>query len=185
MKIASRQSRPGRKTQRSEPVILFSISGQTFAINAGAIHEIRSTDSISAAAKEIPPAAGGKVRHVLVRGNQPLFVVSGYAHFGLPASRAEHVVILRNARIALLVNSIERMEVMSVLMALPFGFSGPERAWYRGITLMDGNVVPVVNPAGFLTNQELERLEATASQTIPKAAAALDNERTAPQEQRQ
>src|SRR5579863_557708 len=164
MKIAPSESQTGRRARRGEPIILFSIAGQMFAINANAIHEIRSSNSISAAVTEISPPVVPKVRHLLRRGNGVFFVVNGCAHFGLPASQAEHVVLLRNSRIALLVESIDRMSAMSVLMALPPGFSGPERRWYRGLTLISGDVVPVISPSGFLTEQELALLQPIAAE---------------------
>jgi chemotaxis signal transduction protein len=174
MKIAPSELRAGRRVSRSEPVILFSIAGQMFAINANAIQEIRTTDSISAAASEVSLPGIPKVRHRLRRGRKPFHVVNGCAHFGLPPSRPTQVVVLRSHRIAILVDSIDRLETMSVLMALPPGFCGPERSWYRGITLVAENVVPVVSPAGFLTEQELAQLDAAAAESggAPESPAA-------------
>lgn len=171
MKIASSESTWSRRARRSEPVILFTISGQMFAISASAMHEIRNTDSLSAAVVEVSCPTVPKVRHLLRRGNSALFVVSGFGHFGLPPSRAEHAILLRHARIALLVEAIDRMEGMTVLLALPPGFSGPERSWYRGITLIDGNAVPVVNPAGFLNEEEFANLDAAAVSMMQKSEA--------------
>jgi len=163
MRIAPSESRPGRRSSRSEPVILFSISGQTFAINANAIQEIRTTDSISAAATDVSAPGIPKVRHRLWRARTTFHVVNGAAHFGLPASRPTQVVVLRNYRIAVLVDSIDRMETMTFLMALPPGFCGAERVWYRGVTLISENVIPVVSPAGFLTEEEFAQLDAAAT----------------------
>ena len=142
-----------------------------FAISASAMHEIRNTDSLSAAAIEISCPVVSKVRHLLRRGNSALFVVSGFEHFGLPPSRAEHAILLRKSRIVLLVDAIDRMEGMTVLLALPPGFSGPERSWYRGITLIDGNAVPVINPKGFLSEQEFASLDAIAMGAMQKSEA--------------
>jgi chemotaxis signal transduction protein len=171
MKIASSESQGTRRPRRSEPVILFTISGQMFAISASAMHEIRNTDSLSAAAVEISCATVPKVRHLLRRGNSTLFVVSGFEHFGLPPSRAEHAILLRHSRIGVLVEAIDRMEGMTVLLALPPGFSGPERSWYRGITLVSGNAVPVINPSGFLNEQEFANLDAAAMSALQKNEA--------------
>lgn len=88
MKIAPSEWQLARRTGRTEAVILFVISGQTFAITASAIHEIRSTDSISGAASEITVEGIAKVRHVLHRGRKSYYVVNGCAHFGLPTSKA-------------------------------------------------------------------------------------------------
>lgn len=172
MRIAPSESRSGRRSSRGEPVILFSISGQTFAINANAIQEIRTTDSISAAATEVSAPGIPKVRHRLRRGAAAFYVVTGGLHFGLPASRPAQVVVLRNYRIAVLVDSIDRMETMTFLMALPPGFCGPERLWYRGVTLLSENVVPVVSPVGFLTEQELAQLDAAATDAAESEAVS-------------
>ncbi|MFZ0641302.1 MAG: chemotaxis protein CheW [Candidatus Acidiferrales bacterium] len=182
MKIAPSEPRQGRRSSRSEPVILFSIAGQMFAINANAIQEIRTTDSISSAASEVSYASIAKVRHRLRRGRKSLHVINGCVHFGLPTSRPAQVVVLRNHRIAVLVDSIDRMETMTLLMALPPGFCGPERAWYRGITVVAGNVVPVVSPAGFLTEQELAELDVAAAESDAAAEAAARAANHAPVE---
>lgn len=181
MKIAPSEPRRGRRTSRSEPVILFSIAGQAFAINASAIQEIRTTDSISAAASEVSVAAVTKVRHRLRRGRTTFHVVNGCVHFGLPASPPAQVIVLRNHRVAVLVDSIDRMETMSRLMALPPGFSGSERSWYRGITLIAENVVPVVSPTGFLTEHEMAQLDAATAgfSTGPEVDAGEENQASA------
>jgi chemotaxis signal transduction protein len=165
MKIAPSEPRQGRRFSRSEPVILFSVAGQMFAINANAIQEIRTTDSISAAASDVSVAAIAKVRHRLRRGRKTFHVVNGCLHFGLPTSRPAQVIVLRNQRIAVLVDSIDRMETMRLLMALPPGFCGPERSWYRGMTLIAESVVPVVSPSGFLTQNEIAQLDAAAAES--------------------
>lgn len=185
MKIAPSDSQTHRRTRRREPVILFSISGQMFAMNANAIHEIRSAEGLAAAATGISSSAVTKVRHLLRRGNMIFFVVSGCEHFALPPSRAEHVVILRNSRIALLVESIDRMDGMSVLLALPAGFSGPERTWYRGVTVVSGNIVPVINPSGFLSELELATLDAITAEAETKALESDEAQDHAAQEHAQ
>jgi chemotaxis signal transduction protein len=162
MKIAPSEWQFARRSGRTEAVILFIISGQMFAITASAIHEIRSTDSISGAASEIEVEGLAKVRHVVHRGRKFYYVVNGCAHFGLPTSRPTLVLVLRHSRVAVLVDAIDRMETISLLMALPASFSGAERAWYRGVTLIGEDIVPVVNPSGFLTEDELARLGAVA-----------------------
>lgn len=177
MKIAASEPRQGRRSTRSEPVILFSIAGQAFAINASAIQEIRTTDSVSAIASEVSVPAVPKVRHRLRRGRKTVHVVNGCAHFGLPTSRPEQVIVLRNHRVAVLVDSIDRMETMTLLMALPPGFCGPERSWYRGMTLIAQNVIPVVSPTGFLTEHEMAQLDAATAEfgAEPEADGELNN----------
>ena len=55
---------------------------------------------------------------------------------------------------------------MTRLQALPAAFCHEERRWYRGLTVLDQVVVPVVNPAGFLTSDELFQLDAAASRLV-------------------
>lgn len=167
MRIAPSESSAARRTGRRESVILFLVSGQMFAISANAIHEIRSTDSLSGIATEINHAEVSSVRHCLRRGEQNIYIVNGCTHFGLPASRPTLVLVLRNAPVALLVDRIDRMGEMSLLMALPHAFCGAERRWYRGITLIGEEVVPVVNPPGFLNEKELALLEAASVASEP------------------
>ncbi|MHB8412648.1 MAG: chemotaxis protein CheW [Candidatus Acidiferrales bacterium] len=179
MKIVSGQLQPPRRRDRSEPVILFVVAEQMFAIAASAIHEIRSTDSISAAASEIVVKDMPQVRHRLRRGCKLYYVVNACAHFGLPASRPTLVLVLRNSRVAVLVDQIDRMETMSRLMPLPQSFSGPERTWYRGLTLIGESVVPVLNASGFLTEQQLAQLNALDDSIVDPAqseAASAQNE---------
>jgi chemotaxis signal transduction protein len=174
MKIAPNKSPAARGTGRTEPVILFLVSGQTFAISASAVHEIRSTDSLSGTATEISHSPVPKVGHLLRRGRRAYYVVNACEHFRLPASRPTLVLVLRSVPVAILVDRIDRMEAMSLLMALPHAFCGAERVWYRGITLMDEDVVPVLNPAGFLTEQQSFLLEAVLA---AGDSAADENER--------
>ncbi len=82
-------------------------------------------------------------------------------HFGLPASPAALVFVLRKTRTALLIDGIEKMATMTRLQALPMAYCHEERQWYRGLTALDQSVVPVVNPEGFLTPEELDLLDAS------------------------
>ena len=100
-----------------------------------------------------------KVKHLVHRGNRSYFVVNGCAHFGLKATRPTLVLILRDSPAAVLVDKIERMADIAAPNALPLAFEGEERRWYLGLSYTDDLIVPVVNPAGFLTRQELRALE--------------------------
>jgi hypothetical protein len=74
--------------------------------------------------------------------------------------------------VALLIDGIEKMTTMTHLQALPGAFCHEERGWYRGLTVLDQNVIPVVNPGGFLTTEEIFTLDvATAPQAMPESAA--------------
>jgi chemotaxis signal transduction protein len=165
MKIVSSGFQSPRQHGRTEEVILFVVAGHTFAIAASAIEEIRSTDGFSAATSEIVLRNIPKVLHRLRRGRKWYYVVNACAHFDLPVSRPTLILVLRHSCVAVLVDAIDRMETISRLMVIPRSFSGPERVWYRGLTLIDDNVVPVVNPDGFLTQNELGRLDALEDRT--------------------
>jgi hypothetical protein len=73
--------------------------------------------------------------------------------------------------VALLIDGIEKMTTMTRLQALSGAFCHEERVWYRGLTVLDQNVIPVVNPQGFLTDQELLVLDAAAGTLIEAEAA--------------
>jgi chemotaxis signal transduction protein len=144
---------------RSEQIILFRISEQLFAVSSASVQEVRSVDSLSGAAKEIAAPGLRKVRHMVYRNEQVLFVVNGAMHFGLPLTPGALIFVLRQTRTALLVDSIEKMSSMTQLQALPLSFCHEERHWYRGLTALDQTVVPVVNPEGFLSAEELSLLD--------------------------
>ena len=149
--------RPGA---RGEHVILFRIGQQMFAISANAVQEIRSTDNLAASAAEIPSPELRKVRHIITRGHRTIYVVHGATLFGLPNAPASLVFMLRGVRAALLVEAVESMTKISRIIALPQAFCGQERAWYRGLAVLGDTVVPVLDPDGLLTADELARLDA-------------------------
>jgi len=153
---ARQKQRAGR---RSETAVLFVVANQMFAVAADSVHEIRSTDSIAGSANEIENHDLPKVRHTFDRNGRTYYVVNAGMHFGLPVSRPALVMILRQFRAALLVDRIDRMAEIPGVYALPVAFTGDERRWYRGLTYLDDSVIPVVEPSGFLTPQEFQRLD--------------------------
>ena len=166
MKFATADASKPRRARASEAVILFCIANQTFAIAADAVQEIRSTDSLGGTAIEIEQAEVPKVRHLVERARRTYYVVSGCAHFGLRVTRPTLVLILRQIRAAVLVDSIERMADVATIHPLPRGFQGEERKWYRGLTYLEDRVIPVINPGGFLTVEEFARLDQAAAVSI-------------------
>ncbi len=168
--------KPRRQRQR-ETVILFAVANQQFAIAAAAVHEIRSADSLSGAAVEVEQAELDKVRHTVERARRTFYVVSASAHFGLRRARPTIVLMLRESPVAVLVDRIENMVEISGVYPLPLAFGGEERAWYRGLAYLEDQVIPVVNPHGFLTADELRRLERAAHRA---AVGAADLQGTVP-----
>lgn len=171
MKFATHDIAKPRRTHPCEAVILFSVSRQTFAIAADAVQEIRSTDSLAGAASEIQQSDLPKVRHTIERSRRTYYVVNACAHFGLRVTRPALVLILRQMRVAVLVDRIERMAEMSAVHALPRAFTGDERLWYRGLAYIEDHVIPVLQPSGFLTSEEFERLDVIAAQREMAGAA--------------
>ena len=163
MKFATPDAAKPRRVRHSEAMILFCVANQTFAIAADAVQEIRSTDSLGGSAIEIEQAELPKVRHLVERARRTYYVVSGCAHFGLRVTRPTLVLILRQIRAAVLVDSIERMAEVSKIHPLPRGFEGEERKWYRGLTYLEDRVIPVIHPGGFLTVEEFARLDQAAA----------------------
>ncbi len=144
---------------RTEQIILFRISGQTFAISSASVQEVRSVDNIAGMARELPDSPLPKVRHSVLRGDRTQYIVNGALHFALPPRPASLVFFLRRTRTALLVDGIDKMTTMSRLQALSLAFQGEERNWYRGLTALDQAVIPVIQPEGFLSLEELSLLE--------------------------
>jgi chemotaxis signal transduction protein len=160
---------------RTEQIILFRCSTQVFAISSASVQEVRSVDSLAGSPMEIEEPSLPKVRHMFRRGEQNLYVVNGAVHFGLRPSPASLIFLLRRARAALLIDGIEKMTTMTRLQALPAAFCHEERVWYRGLTVLDQSVIPVVSPEGFLTSDELFLLDALVARTgAPASATATE-----------
>lgn len=168
MNFESERERKTRRRRRPEAVVLFWIANQMFAIAADSVQEIRSTDSLSGAAYEIDSGVA-KVRHTLDWGGRNCYVVNAGMHFGLRATRPALVLILRQVRAAVLVDRIDRMAEISAVYPLPRAFAGEERRWYRGLAYTDDSVIPVVDPAGFLTPEEFGRLDGVAKEMAVQA----------------
>jgi chemotaxis signal transduction protein len=163
---------PAEKSQqpRTEQIILFRVSGQTFAISSASVQEVRSVDNIAGMARDLPESHLKKVRHSIRRGDRTLYIVNAAIHFGLQPQPASLVFFLRRTRTALLIDGIEKMTTMTRLQALSHAFQGEERNWYRGLTALDQAVVPVVHPEGFLSLEELTLLETAQTSADTRAA---------------
>ena len=130
MKFAVQEAAKSRRGSRPEQVILFSVGNQMFVIAADSVQEIRSADSLAGAAHEIEqPEMGESAPHDRPRP-RTYYVVNAAAHFGLPATRPALVLILRQLRVAVLVDRIERMTEISAVYPLPRAFTGEDS---RGI----------------------------------------------------
>lgn len=148
---------------RHEAVILFAVGDYTFAIAAQAVEEIRNTDGL----KPLPPGASSprlaKFKQVLERDHKRYFVVDSNLHFRLFPSKATRLLVLRESAAAVLVDHTERITDIAMLHALPRAFQGEERQWYRGIAMIQDRVVPVVDPAAFMSKSEFTVLQAAVA----------------------
>jgi chemotaxis signal transduction protein len=151
-----------RRAQRSSglPAILFTVGDNTFAIGAAAVNEIQSTEGMRSLGG--PQRQFGKVHHTLTREGRQYWVVDANIHFGMMPTRSTRVLLLRESPVALKVDGIVRMTEIIKALPLPQSFLGDERNWYLGLTLIDGTVVPVVNPVTLLSNYEMATLEQSA-----------------------
>jgi chemotaxis signal transduction protein len=169
MKFASYDSAKPRRHHAAEAMILFSVGRQMFAIAAEAVQEIRSTDGLASSAVEISLSDFPKVTHFFERRQRNWFIVSSCAHFHLPVTRPTLVLILRRARAALLVDHIERMAEISAVYSLPRAFSGSERRWYRGLIYLEDQVIPVLDPVGVFTREEIARLDSHCATLVSES----------------
>jgi chemotaxis signal transduction protein len=152
-----------RSSRRSEPVILFTVGATRFAIAANAVDEIRNMDGLQPA----PPARHpklAKIKHLLEREHKMYFVVDANLHYHMFPSKHARVLVLRDSVVAVLVDNIERMAEITLLHPLPHAFTGEERGWYRGLVVLDEQVVPVVSPASFLSKAEHSLMSAALTE---------------------
>jgi chemotaxis signal transduction protein len=152
--------RPLRRHQRKprvhgHPVILFTIGETTFAIAASAVSEIQNL----AGMHSIPRRQFGKVRHTLEREGRRYWVVDANIQFGILPTQSSRVLLLSESAVAVKVDGIERMTEIVRLLPVPKAFQGEEQKWYAGLAVIDDKVIPVVNPAGFLSEHEVHALE--------------------------
>ncbi|MBZ5489804.1 MAG: chemotaxis protein CheW [Acidobacteriia bacterium] len=154
-----KQLRPEVKAAR-EDVIVFAVGGYKLAVAAGAIKEIRGMDDLHPFKLGGISAQIAKLKYTLERSGTTYFVIDAAQHFRLPASHASRVMVLRNMPTGVLVDSTDRIMEISALHAVPPAFTHEERAWYRGLAVVNGLVVPIVNHNAFLNRAELETLRA-------------------------
>ena len=163
-----------KAAHRGEPVILFGIGDNMFAISAASVDEIRDTQGL----QQIATAAIAKVRYRLLRDGRTYYVVDGNLYFRILPSHATRVLVLRNSRAAVLVSHIDRMTEISNVAPLPHAFLGEERNWYRGLAVLNPesdtpSVVPVVNSDTFVSPAEMELLQSGEPRKQGRAAARM------------
>ncbi len=162
MKISQSKPQPSAPRRAQETVILFSAGGMNFAIDARAVEEIRETGGLKSFASYAFQDRFTKVKHTLERQGKTLFVVDACAHFHMQEKQPARVMVLRHAPAGVAVESIDGMQEIYAIHTLPLAFTGEERNWYRGLTLIKGRVIPVVRPEAFLSKAEAALLAAAS-----------------------
>ena len=162
MKISQSRARTSTPRRAQEAVILFSAGGAMFAIGARAVEEIRETTGLKRFASFAFQDRFAKVKHTLERQGKTIFVVDAYTHFRVREMQPARVMVLRHAPAALAVESIDGMKEIYAIHRLPVAFTGEERNWYRGLTLIEGRIVPVVRPEALLSKTETALLTAAS-----------------------
>jgi chemotaxis signal transduction protein len=138
-------------------MILFAVGPNTFAIAASEVDEIRDLHDVTPIKSSVGYA---RVKSTLHRAMKDYFVVDAASHFQMLPSKSSRLLVLRNHPVAVTADSIDRMTDVSVVQPLPSAYRGLERTWYRGLAVLDGKVVPVVNPGAFLSDTEAAELRA-------------------------
>jgi hypothetical protein len=128
-----RQAKPAAAT--AGPVILFTAGGVRFAVEANEVEEIRDGEERGAAgrlkgseaidfARQVGLGAGRLVRYLVLK----------------PGECSQGVTL----RVTLGVTEVERMTNLPKVVPLPGLFQGAERQWYRGLLLLENEVIPLV-----------------------------------------
>ncbi len=109
------------------PVILFSAGGVRFAVQADEVQEVRDGDERTSIRK--------------LKGMEP---VDFALQVGLGEGILERLVVLKPGECALAVTDVERITSIPRVVPLPGLFRGVERQWYRGLLLLENEVVPLL-----------------------------------------
>jgi chemotaxis signal transduction protein len=156
-----------------EAAILFAIGPQKFAIAASAVDRIHDLEGLESIPPHVHPRLA-KVRYTFERESRRYYVVDANMLFRTLPSRHSRMMLLHPAKreqagVALAVDGIDRMTSLPRIQSLPKAFHGDERSWYRGLAVVDGRVVPVVNPASVLNSAELMVLDSAVNARLALA----------------
>jgi hypothetical protein len=109
------------------PVILFTAGGKRFAVEASEVEEIRDRDERTSIRK--------------LKSSEPIDFA---LQVGLGAGILDRFVVLKPGDCSLGVTEVERMTSLPKAVPLPGLFRGAERQWYRGLLLLEDDVIPLV-----------------------------------------
>lgn len=121
------RGRPAAQPAQVGPVILFTAGGARFAVEAVQVQEVRESDQ-----GVIP----GKLKGTST--------IDFALQVGLGQGILERMVVLKPGLCALAVTGVERITELPRAVPLPGVFQGQERQWYRGLLLLDNDVVPLI-----------------------------------------
>jgi chemotaxis signal transduction protein len=126
--------------KRGEAAVIFRAGGHRFIISSAEIAEVR----------DLQPGASGRLPQVIAtRDFRQLPVVSADSVFGGRSAPPLQLLALAHRGVAVVIERIEGVTELREMVALPRAFYGPERRWYRGLALLEGKILPVVNAAVF------------------------------------
>lgn len=145
------------ESRRAEPIVIFRIGTQRFVLSSAEIEEIRDLHS------------GAVPATVTTRRNAKISVVLADRVFGLHSTVREQLLILKRHAVAVAIDRIEGMSELREIVALPHGFHGTEQSWYRGLALVSGHILPVVNSAIFAKFWPASAPETTPALSIGRA----------------
>lgn len=138
-KFVSRLSKPIAAS--AGPVILFTAGGARFAVAASEVEEVRDREE------------RGSIHRLT--GTEPIDFA---LRVGLGAGRMERFLVLEpgdgSFRVALGVTEVERMASLPKVVPLPGLFRGAERQWYRGLLVLENDVIPLVRTEHWRAVQE-------------------------------
>ena len=80
------------------------------------------------------------------KDRQKISILSAHEIFGVPAGQESHLLVLHPGRAAFRVDRVERLILMGALTPLPRAFRGDERVWFQGLAIVDGTILPILNP---------------------------------------
>lgn len=152
-----------KPAHHGEQVILFAAGNYSFACPAAAVEEIRALDGLQPVSVGFAQSRLSRVKFTLERDGKTYFIVDANLHFRIAPSKHVRLLVLRDARVGVLVDSVDRMAEIAAVHPLPRAFRGDERQWFSGLAVIGDNVIPVVNPAAILTKAELAVAEGDAA----------------------
>lgn len=170
MKLLRNARKKPSLMRQGESAILFAIGGFSFLITAEEVDEIRDMAGMQSVAAATMRTSVAKIKSTISKAGQTYFVVDGSLHFHMMPSKPSRLMLLRKQPVALAVDSIDRMTEIGRILPLPKAFTGPERNWYRGLSVVDEKVIPVVSGVAFLSAAEQVVAKAAVSHVVGRGA---------------